>query len=105
MLTGGGRDVPARQQTLRNTIEWGYQLLNTWEQRLFGWLSVFVGGCTLQAAEVVCSASDDGSGQGLDGLASRVDKSLLQRMEPTGEGRDERRLTILENNREYALIA
>jgi predicted ATPase/class 3 adenylate cyclase len=103
MLTGGGRDVPARQQTLRNTIEWGYQLLNTWEQRLFGWLSVFVGGCTLQAAEVVCNVSDDGSGQVLDGLASLVDKSLLQRMEQTGEGSEEPRLLMLETIREYAL--
>src|SRR5712692_8376114 len=105
MLTGGGRDVPARQQTLRNTIEWGYQLLNTWEQRLFGWLSVFVGGCTLQAAEVVCSVSDDGSGQVLDGLASLVDKSLLQRMEQTGEGNEEPRLLMLETIREYGLEA
>src|SRR6266851_2800249 len=105
MLTGGGRDVPARQQTLRNTIEWGYQLLNTWEQRLFGWLSVFVGGCTLQAAEVVCSVSDDGSGQVLDGLASLVDKSLLQRMEQTGEGSEEPRLLMLETIREYGLEA
>src|SRR5216683_875417 len=105
MLTGGGRDVPARQQTLRNTIEWGYQLLNTWEQRLFGWLSVFVGGCTLQAAEVVCSVSDDGSGQVLDGLASLVDKSLLQRMEQTGKGNEEPRLLMLETIREYGLEA
>src|SRR5713101_1591906 len=56
MLTGGSRDVPARQQTLRNTIEWSYQLLNAREQRLFRWLSVFVSGCTLQAAEAVCTA-------------------------------------------------
>ncbi len=49
MLTGGARDVPARQQTLRNTIEWSYQLLDAREQRLFRWLSVFVSGCTLEA--------------------------------------------------------
>jgi predicted ATPase len=49
VLTGGARDAPARQQTLRNTIAWSYQLLDTGEQRLFRQLSVFVGGCTLEA--------------------------------------------------------
>jgi class 3 adenylate cyclase len=67
MLTGGARDVPARQQTLRNTIEWSYQLLNAGEQRLFRWLSVFVSGCSLQAAEAVCTGPGDGAGQVLDG--------------------------------------
>src|SRR6266446_3533062 len=112
MLTGGGRDVPARQQTLRNTIEWGYQLLNTWEQRLFGWLSVFVGGCTLQAAEVVVECgfiqhvgAADLSLPVIDLVASLLDKSLLQRMEQTGEGCEERRLLMLETIREYALEA
>src|SRR5712691_7122498 len=105
ILTGGGRDVPARQQTLRNTIEWSYQLLNAWEQRLFRWLSVFVGGCTLEAAEAVCTGSDDRAGQVLDGLASLVDKSLLQRMEQTGEGSEEPRLLMLETIREYGLEA
>ena len=47
MLTSGARDLPARQQTLRGTIQWSYDLLNVEEQRLFRWLSVFVGGCTL----------------------------------------------------------
>ena len=112
MLTGGGRDVPARQQTLRNTIEWGYQLLNTWEQRLFGWLSVFVGGCTLQAAEVVVECgfiqhvgAADLSLPVIDLVASLLDKSLLQRMEQTGEGSEEPRLLMLETIREYALEA
>ena len=105
MLTGGARDVPTRQQTLRNTIEWSYQLLNAWEQRLFRWLSVFVGSCTLPAAEAVCTGSDDGAGQVLDGVASLVDKSLLQRMEQTGEGSEEPRLLMLETIREYGLEA
>ncbi len=104
-LTGGARDVPTRQQTLRNTVEWSYQLLNPMEQRLFRWLSVFVGGSTLQAAEVVCSAFDDGSGQVLDGVASLIDKSLLQRMEQSGEGSEEPRLLMLETIREYGLEA
>ncbi|HET8850938.1 MAG TPA: adenylate/guanylate cyclase domain-containing protein, partial [Ktedonobacteraceae bacterium] len=103
MLTGGSRDVPARQQTLRNTIEWSYQLLNAWEQRLFRRLSVFVGGCTLLAAEAVCTLPDDGEGEVLDGVASLIDKSLLKRMEQAGEGSEEPRLLMLETIREYGL--
>ena len=105
ILTGGARDVPTRHQTLRNTIEWSYHLLNAWEQQLFRWLSVFVGGCTLQAAEAVCTGSDDGAGQVLDGIASLVDKSLLQRLEQAGEGSEEPRLLMLETIREYGLEA
>ena len=101
LLTSGSRDVPTRQQTLRNTIAWSYQLLDAWEQRLFRWLSVFVGGCTLQAAETVCPRADDGEGQVLEGIASLVDKSLLQRLEPSGEGSEEPYLRMLETIREY----
>jgi predicted ATPase/class 3 adenylate cyclase len=101
MLTGGARDAPARQQTLRNTIEWSYQLLHAREQRLFRWLSVFVGGCSLQAAEAVCNLPDDGASQVLDSIASLVDKSLLQRVEQTEEGSEEPRLLMLETIREY----
>ncbi len=106
VLTGGARDVPARQQTLRNTIEWSYQLLNAGEQRLFRWLSVFVGGCSLQAAEAVCTWTDDGTGQVLDGVASLVDKSLLQRVEQAGGGsekQEDQRLLMLETIRGYGL--
>src|SRR6266852_7591803 len=103
MLTGGARDVPARQQTLRNTIECSYQLLNAREQRLFRWLSVFVSGCTLQAAEAVCDLPDDEAGHMLDGVASLVDKSLLQRVEQTEEGSEDQRLLMLETIREYGL--
>jgi predicted ATPase len=101
VLTSAARDVPTRQQTLRNTIAWSYHLLDAWEQRLFRWLSVFVGGCTLQAAEAVCARADDGAGQVLEGIASLVDKSLLQRLEPTGEGSEEPYLRMLETMREY----
>jgi predicted ATPase/class 3 adenylate cyclase len=105
VLTGGARDVPARQQTLRNTIEWSYHLLTAREQRLFRWLSVFVGGCSLEAAEAVCSAPGDGAGQVLDGVASLVDKSLLQRVEQPEQGSEDQRLLMLETIREYGLEA
>jgi predicted ATPase len=71
-LLKGGRDADPRQQTLRATIEWSYELLSTDEQELFARLSVFVGGCTLDAAEEVCDAD-------LDTLQSLIGKSLLQR--------------------------
>jgi len=55
LLTGGTQDLPARQQTLRNTLEWSYSLLNSDEQLLFLRMAVFVGGCTLEAIEAVCN--------------------------------------------------
>jgi predicted ATPase len=100
VLTSGARDVPARQQTLRSTIEWSYHLLDAVEQRLFRWLSVFVGGCTLDAAEALCAALCDGDGAvpALDGVASLIDKSLLQQVEQEGK---EPRLVMLETIREW----
>ncbi len=102
VLTSGAQDVPARQQTLRNTVEWSYNLLDAQEQRLFQRLSVFVGGCSLQAIEAICAALGDGDGEGqvLDKVASLIDKSLLQQ---TGQGEDELRLGMLETIREYGL--
>jgi predicted ATPase/class 3 adenylate cyclase len=96
-LTGGARDVPARQQTLQNTIEWSYQLLTPEEKTLFRRLAVFVGGCTLEAVETVCSISDELDM--LSGLESLVDKSLLKQVETD----EEPRLVMLETIREYAL--
>src|SRR5262249_38701818 len=84
LLRGGTRDVPARHQTLRLAIAWSYDLLEAAEQALFRRLAVFVRGCTLEAVEAVCQAVDDsaiGPGQSLDvldGVASLLDKSLLQ---------------------------
>ncbi len=98
LLTGASRDAPTRQQTLRNTIAWSYQLLDAQEQRLFRHLSVFAGGCTLTAAEMICAASDDGELAVLDGVASLIDKSLLQQTE---QEMDEPRLLMLETIREY----
>ncbi len=104
VLTGGVRDAPARQQTLRNTIAWIYDLLTTEEQRLFRRLSVFVGGCTLEAVEAVCAALDGAKSGGsiLDGTGSLVDKSLVQQIEQEGQ---EPRLLLLETIREYGLEA
>jgi predicted ATPase/class 3 adenylate cyclase/DNA-binding CsgD family transcriptional regulator len=100
VLTSGRRDAPARQQTLRKTIEWSYQLLDAEEQRLFRRLSVFVGGCTLQAIEAVCAALDTQTPavSVLDGVASLIDKSLLRQTEPEAE---EPRFVMLETIREY----
>ena len=102
VLTRGARDVPARQQTLLNTIEWSYHLLDAEEQQLYRHLSVFVGGCTLEAIEAICTALDDGNKtiRVLDGVASLMDKSFLQQAEQEGE---EPRLTMLETIRVYGL--
>ncbi len=104
VLTSGARDAPERQQSLRNTIEWSYELLQAEEQRLFRRLSVFVGGCTLQAIEALCAALDRSNEMGrvLDGVASLIDKSLLQQTEQDGE---ESHFDMLETIREYGLEA
>src|SRR3712207_1639018 len=86
LLTGGARDLPARQQTLRDTIAWSYDLLDEGEQQLFRRLAVFVGGCTLEAIEAVCAGGvhpTTDSGQGgpidvLEGTATLIDVSLLR---------------------------
>jgi predicted ATPase len=100
VLTGGARNLPIRQQTLRNTIQWSYDLLSAQEQRLFRQLSVFVGGCTLGAAAAVYSAGTDQAIEIFEEVASLLDKSLLQQTEQEGE---EPRLLILETIREYGL--
>ena len=86
-LFRAGRDADPRQQTLRATIAWSYDLLSPDEQRLFARLAVFRGGCTLEAAEEVVDAN-------LDALQSLVDKSLLRH--------SEKRFWMLETIREYA---
>ncbi len=102
ILTSGKRDVPVRQQSLRNTIAWSYDLLHTEEQRLFRRLSVFVGGYTLEAVEAVYAALDGSNGavSALEGVASLIDKSLLQQTEQEGE---EPHFVMLETLREYGL--
>jgi tetratricopeptide (TPR) repeat protein len=99
LLPGGGRDLPSRQQTLRNAIAWSYNLLSAEQQTLFRRLSVFVGGCTLEAADAVCNAENDLPTDVLDGMTALVDQSLLQH----AEGADgEPRFVMLETIREYA---
>ncbi len=100
LLTRGARDMPERQQTLRNTIKWSYDLLDAEEQQLFRRLSVFVSGCTLEAAESVCNVADGLPLNVLDGVTSLIDKSLLQQVEHPG---DELRLIMLGTIREYGL--
>jgi tetratricopeptide (TPR) repeat protein len=100
LLTGGALDQPERQQTLRKAIDWSYSLLNDAEQRLFRRLSVFVGGCTLEAAEAVCNTRRDLAIEPLEGLSSLVDKNLVQ---PMDRAQTESRFTMLETIREFAL--
>jgi predicted ATPase/transcriptional regulator with XRE-family HTH domain len=96
LLVGGARDLPARQQTLRATIEWSYTLLSAPEQALFRRLGVFVGGWDLAAAEAV----GDMGAETLDLLSALIDKSLVgQATDALGRPR----YTMLETLREYAL--
>jgi predicted ATPase/class 3 adenylate cyclase len=102
LLRSGPRDLPARQQTLRATIEWSYRLLQPGEQRLFELLSTF-SGAGLEAVEVV-AAEVDGAGETradpLDGLASLLDKNLVR---SSDQGDGEPRVVMLETIREYAV--
>ncbi len=101
LLTGGARDQPARLRTMRDAIAWSYDLLTPDEQMLFRRLSVFVGGCTLDAAEAVASLGGAPTVDVLAGIASLVDKSLLRRV--PGADPDEPRYAMLETIREYGL--
>jgi predicted ATPase/predicted Ser/Thr protein kinase len=92
LLTQGPRDAPARQQTLRATIDWSYSLLDEEEKSLLARLSVFARGCTLEAAEAVCDAD-------LETLADLVEQSLLREEDIAGEPR----YLLLETVRGYAL--
>jgi predicted ATPase/DNA-binding winged helix-turn-helix (wHTH) protein len=100
LLTGGPLDLPERQQTLRKTIDWSHDLLNEAERKLFRRLSVFVGGCTLEAAEAACNTGRDLGVDLFEGLSSLVDKNLVQRVD---RAEAETRFAMLETIREYAL--
>ena len=101
LLSGGARDLPARQQTLRGAIAWSHDLLDDSERALFRRLGVFVGGCTIESAEAVCADVDEREPISvLDGIESLVGQSLLRQVDgPDGEPR----LLMLETIREFAL--
>ena len=99
VLTDGSRDAPARQRTLRATLDWSYELLTPEEQALFRRLGVFAGGCTLQAVQRFCE-HDVLNLRPIEGIAALVSKSLMaRRVDPNGESR----YYMLETMREYAL--
>jgi predicted ATPase len=104
LLTGGARDLPARQQTLRNTLDWSFGLLSAGEQALFARLGVFAGSFSLPAAEAVGAGSPQqgqagGAGPVMDTLGALVDSSLVRPQ----TGGSEPRYSLLETIREYAL--
>ena len=98
LLTGGSRTALPRQQTLRGTIDWSYSLLTDAERVLLRRLSVFVGGCTLEAAEAVCAGEGIESFEVLDLLTRLVDKSLMM----VDEHSAETRYCMLETIRQYS---
>ena len=97
LLSGGSRDLPERQQTLRGAIAWSHDMLDEEERRLFASLSVFAGGATLSAIESLCRAGLQADV--FDTVASLVDKSLVRQREGAG---DEPRYEMLETIREFA---
>jgi predicted ATPase len=103
LLTGGARDLPDRQRTLRSTLDWSFDLLSGGEQALFARLGVFAGTFDLPAAEAICAASGKAvpgpAGHVMDTLGSLVDSSLVRPQSRTGEPR----FGLLETIREYAL--
>jgi predicted ATPase/Tfp pilus assembly protein PilF len=99
LLTGGARDLPERQRTLRATIEWSFALLDQGEQVLFARLAVFSGGRTLEAIEAICDAEGDLPVDVFEGVSSLLDKSLLRQEEGPG---GEPRFVMLETVHEFA---
>jgi predicted ATPase/DNA-binding CsgD family transcriptional regulator len=100
LLSGGARDLPARQRTMRDTITWSHDVLDAHEHALFRRLSVFTGGFTMEAAERVAGDSDGHDLTVLEGIAALIDASLLNRV---AHGSSEPRYAMLETIREYAL--
>jgi predicted ATPase/DNA-binding SARP family transcriptional activator len=101
LVSGGGRDMPARQRTIRETVAWSVALLSDAERRVFARFGAFAGGASVAAAEWVCADSDD-STSALDALSALVDASLLV---PEPAQRDDPRLRMLETVREFAMDA
>ncbi|MEJ7763707.1 MAG: tetratricopeptide repeat protein, partial [Thermomicrobiales bacterium] len=109
LLTDGRRDSPARQRTMRDAIAWSYDLLSPQDQTLFRRLTVFTGGCTIEAADAVAGTGDDTGAGVFAGIASLVEQSLVRPVEDDrGDGGDrspgdQARFTMLETIREYGL--
>ncbi len=99
LLTGGARDLPERQRTLRSTLDWSFGLLSAGEQVLFARLGVFSGTFGLPAVEAVCGQAAAGAGPLVDTLSSLVDSSLVRTQTRDGEPR----FRLLETIRQYAL--
>ena len=99
LLAAGGRDLPARQQTLRGAIAWSYDILDEPGRRLLDRLSVFAGGPDLAAVEAVCGPRAEIGGDVIDGVMALADQSLV-RVEETVDG--EPRVRLLDTIREYA---
>ncbi|MGH3115830.1 MAG: AAA family ATPase, partial [Gaiellales bacterium] len=99
MLTGGARDLPARQQTLRHTIDWSYELLEQADRALFERFGVFASGACLVEAEAVCGPTDELGEDVLDGLVSLSEKSLMR---PVPHAVEDPRFAMLATIREYA---
>jgi tetratricopeptide (TPR) repeat protein len=100
LLSGGSRRLPARHQTMRRAVAWSHALLTADEQRLFVRMATFAGGCTLAAAEAVCT--DPASPlEVLDGITALVDASVIVRDPPAHDGHP--RLRMLATVREFAL--
>ena len=97
LLTGGSRTAVPRQQTLRATIDWSYDLLSEFERRLLRRLSVFAGGCSLEAVEEICGAANEGDT--IETLSHLSDKSLLALDDDAVDGP---RYRLLETVRQYA---
>jgi predicted ATPase/class 3 adenylate cyclase len=103
LLTGGARDLPARQQTLRDTIGWSYDLLEAAGKQLFEFLSIFPGGCTFEAFETIASTVEpikEAQVDVIEGVVSLLDKSLLRQVSDANE---EPRLVMFGTIRDYAL--
>jgi predicted ATPase/DNA-binding CsgD family transcriptional regulator len=100
LLTAGPRDLPARQQTLRDAIAWSYDLLAPAEQTLFLHLAVFAGSFTIEAAETVARGLAPSPSSVLDGIAALVDQSLVKSLEA---GDDEPRFAMLDTIREFGV--
>ncbi len=98
LLSGGPRDVPARQQTLHDAIAWSYDLLGPADQALFRRLAVFAGGWTVEAADAVARAMEPVAQDVFDGIASLVDTSLVRQPDPDAA---EPRFDMLETIREF----